>query len=191
MFTAKFQTFGHYHWLLREVSYICREKFLIKFCKPSRSLFYSQPRFDEAAKLFHKFEEGGSLDYNSFPLFVVPYWNCFFFKTKICERHFWQSFLENHTQTESKRKSKHAIIEVSIVPKQWNGGHVSVPNQSPGSWTLFLSKRFLLLAMWVETLYRWWTVNKRSLISSFCLSTSICSFHQCYLCLPRLHENHP
>jgi len=36
----------------------------------------------------------------------------------------------------------------------------------------------------------WWTANKRSLISSFCLSTSICSFHHCYLCLPRLHENH-
>ena len=36
----------------------------------------------------------------------------------------------------------------------------------------------------------WWTVNKRSLISSFCLSTSICLFHHCYLCLPRLHENH-
>ena len=27
----------------------------------------------------------------------------------------------------------------------------------------------------------WWTVNKRSLISSLCLSTSICSFHHCYL----------
>jgi len=37
----------------------------------------------------------------------------------------------------------------------------------------------------------WWTVNKRSLISSLCLSTSICSFHHCYLCLPRLHENPP
>ena len=36
----------------------------------------------------------------------------------------------------------------------------------------------------------WWTANKRSLISSFCLSTSICSFHHCYLCLPRFHENH-
>ena len=36
----------------------------------------------------------------------------------------------------------------------------------------------------------WWTVNKRLLISSLCLSTSICSFHHCYLCLPRLHENH-
>ena len=36
----------------------------------------------------------------------------------------------------------------------------------------------------------WWTVNKRSLISSFCLSTSICSFQHCYLCLPRLHKNH-
>ena len=36
----------------------------------------------------------------------------------------------------------------------------------------------------------WWTVNKRSLITSLCLSTSICSFHHCYLCLPRLHENH-
>ena len=36
----------------------------------------------------------------------------------------------------------------------------------------------------------WWTVNKRSLISSFCLSTSICTFHHCSLCLPRLHENH-
>ena len=36
----------------------------------------------------------------------------------------------------------------------------------------------------------WWTVNKRSLISSLCLSTSICAFHHCYLCLPRLHENH-
>ena len=35
----------------------------------------------------------------------------------------------------------------------------------------------------------WWTVNKRSLISSFCLSTSICSFHHCYLCLLRLDEN--
>ena len=29
----------------------------------------------------------------------------------------------------------------------------------------------------------WWTVNKRSLISSHCLSTSICSFHHCYLCI--------
>ena len=36
----------------------------------------------------------------------------------------------------------------------------------------------------------WWTVHKISLISSLCLSTSICSFHHCYLCLPRLHENH-
>ena len=36
----------------------------------------------------------------------------------------------------------------------------------------------------------WCAVNKRSLSSSFCLSTSICSFHHCYLCLPRLHENH-
>ena len=36
----------------------------------------------------------------------------------------------------------------------------------------------------------WWTVNKRSLISSFCLSTSIFSFHHCYSCLPTLHENH-
>ena len=35
-----------------------------------------------------------------------------------------------------------------------------------------------------------WTVNKRSLISSLCLSTSICSFHHCYLCPPRLLENH-
>ena len=26
--------------------------------------------------------------------------------------------------------------------------------------------------------------------SSFCLSTSFCPFHHCYLCLPRLHENH-
>ena len=29
-------------------------------------------------------------------------------------------------------------------PKQWNGGRVGVPNQSSGSWTLFLCKRFLL-----------------------------------------------
>ena len=35
-----------------------------------------------------------------------------------------------------------------------------------------------------------WMVNKRSLISSLWLSTSICSFHHCNLCLPRLHENH-
>ena len=48
-------------------------------------------------------------------LFVVAECIGFFFKTKICERHFWQSFLENHTQTESKRKSKYAIIAVSIV----------------------------------------------------------------------------
>ena len=32
-------------------------------------------------------------------------------------------------------------------------------------------------------------VNKRSLISSFFLSTSIFSFHHRYLCLPRLHGN--
>ena len=31
---------------------------------------------------------------------------------------------------------------------------------------------------------------KRSLIGSFCLSTSICSFHHCYWCLLRLDENH-
>ena len=30
------------------------------------------------------------------------------------------------------------------VQKQWNGGHVGVPNQSSGSWTLFFCKRFLL-----------------------------------------------
>ena len=36
----------------------------------------------------------------------------------------------------------------------------------------------------------WWTVNKKSFISSFCLPTSICSFHHCYLCLLRLDENH-
>ena len=30
------------------------------------------------------------------------------------------------------------------VSKQWNGGHVGVPNQSFGSWTLFLCKLFLL-----------------------------------------------
>ena len=30
------------------------------------------------------------------------------------------------------------------VPKQWNGSHVGVLNQSCGSWTLFLCKRFLL-----------------------------------------------
>ena len=34
------------------------------------------------------------------------------------------------------------------------------------------------------------TANKRSLFSSLCLSNSICSFYHCYLCLPRLHENH-
>ena len=33
-------------------------------------------------------------------------------------------------------------------------------------------------------------VNKRLLISSLCFSTSIFSFHHCYLCLPRLHENY-
>ena len=32
--------------------------------------------------------------------------------------------------------------------------------------------------------------KKTSLISSLCLSTAICSFHHCYLCLPRLLENH-
>ena len=30
----------------------------------------------------------------------------------------------------------------------------------------------------------WWTVNKRSLISSLCLSTSNCSFHHC-ICVSR------
>lgn len=32
--------------------------------------------------------------------------------------------------------------------------------------------------------------NERSLINSFFLSTSICSFLHCYLCPPRLIENH-
>ena len=30
------------------------------------------------------------------------------------------------------------------IPKQWNGGHVGVPNQSCGRWTIFLCKPFLL-----------------------------------------------
>ena len=30
--------------------------------------------------------------------------------------------------------------------KQWNGGHVGVPNKSCGSWTLFLCKQFLLFS---------------------------------------------
>ena len=30
------------------------------------------------------------------------------------------------------------------VPKQWNGGHVGVPNKSCGNWVPFLCKRFLL-----------------------------------------------
>ena len=33
------------------------------------------------------------------------------------------------------------------VPKQLNGGHVSVPNQSCESWTLFLCKHFLLFPL--------------------------------------------
>ena len=41
--------------------------------------------------------------------------------------------------------------------------------------------RYVIAAMLVA-------VHKRSLISSLCLSTSICSFHHCYLCLPRLHH---
>ena len=44
--------------------------------------------------------------------------------------------------------------------------------------------RYAIVAMLVDG------VNKRSLISWLCLSTSICSFHLCYLCLLRLHENH-
>ena len=46
------------------------------------------------------------------------------------------------------------------VPKQWNGGHVSAPNNSSRSWTLFSCKRFLcsnkfakMLSTWVETLH--------------------------------------
>ena len=42
--------------------------------------------------------------------------------------------------------------------------------------------RYAIVAMLVDG------VNKRSLISWNCLSTSICSFHHGYLCLPRLHE---
>ena len=30
------------------------------------------------------------------------------------------------------------------VPRQWNGGHVGVPNQSSGRWTFFLCKHFRL-----------------------------------------------
>ena len=35
-----------------------------------------------------------------------------------------------------------------------------------------------------------WTLNNSFLISSFCSSTSICTFHNCYLCLYRLVANH-
>ena len=58
----------------------------------------------------------------------------------------------------------------------------------------------VLMYLLCYSLYRWFSRyviaamlvddKQRSLISSFCLSTSICSFHHWYLCLPRLHENH-
>ena len=38
------------------------------------------------------------------------------------------------------------------VPKQWNGGHVVVPNKSCGSWNLFLCKPFLLFQWITEML---------------------------------------
>ena len=66
-----------------------------------------------------------------------------------------------------KRKEKRKVHLTSfILRRRINGFHVTSPPPC------------------------WWTVNKRSLISSLYLSTSICSFHHCYLCLPRLHENH-
>ena len=34
-----------------------------------------------------------------------------------------------------------------LCPKTMNGGHVCVPNQSCGGWTLFLCKRFLLFQL--------------------------------------------
>ena len=51
----------------------------------------------------------------------------------------WQKHITCGVENSTWRHGSHIC-----VPKQWNGGHVFVPNQSCGSWTLFLYKRFLL-----------------------------------------------
>ena len=50
------------------------------------------------------------------------------------------------------------------VPKQWNGRHVGVPNQSSESWTLFLCKCFLLVAI---NLHRCWPCEWKRSINTF------------------------
>ena len=57
-------------------------------------------------------------------------------------------------------------------PKQWNGGHVGVPDQSRGSWTLFLCKYFLLFQLICidaghvsKTLY---ILNESTFVIRFC-----------------------
>ena len=55
------------------------------------------------------------------------------------------------------------------VPKQWNVGHVGVPRQPCGNWTLLLCKTFYcpyklaqMLATWVNKLYCFLTLSRPS-----------------------------
>ena len=59
----------------------------------------------------------------------------------------------------------------------------ALPFCSTSSSKIHPQSKAWLLSIQIGCLY------KRSLISSLCLSTSICSFQHCYLCLPRLLEN--
>ena len=55
------------------------------------------------------------------------------------------------------------------------------PPPPPPPWNRWFS-RYVIAAMLVDK-------NNSFLISSFCSSTSICTFHHCYLCLKRLVAN--
>ena len=62
--------------------------------------------------------------------------------------------LENHTRFQTKMDKVYGEFFTwrdgghSGVPKQWNSGHVGVPNKSCGNWSLFLCKRFCLF-QWI------------------------------------------
>ena len=56
----------------------------------------------------------------------------------------WQG--RRNISSQNNKAFLHDVTAAILVfqTEQWNGDHVVVPNQSWGSWTLFLCKRFLL-----------------------------------------------
>ena len=55
----------------------------------------------------------------------------------------WEPYHNSSKYFRSIIECFHMTSRWPYCPKQWNGSHVGVPNQSCGRWTLFLCKRFL------------------------------------------------